>query len=160
MAGLYDEWKGINSFSLLTCVPCSTLSSLHDRQPVFLNQETADAWLDPSTDISALVTRLQSDQYRESFSSTLQLHPVSKKMTNMEYQVCYLNSTLTLPFLANKPSLYLFLVRLTNSIPRSSSYQKTTITLTSFNLPTYSSTRALTARNPSSLPQVSNQSYP
>ena len=92
MAGLFDEWNGINSFSLLTCAPCSTLLSLHDRQPVFLNQETADAWLDPSTNIKALLTTLQSDEYRESFSPILSLHPVHKKMSNMDYQVCCPNS--------------------------------------------------------------------
>ena len=87
MAGLYDEWNGIHSFSLLTCAPCSTLLSLHDRQPVFLNEETVEAWLNPATNIATLLTTLQSEQYRESFSSMVAVHPVSKKMTNMEYQV-------------------------------------------------------------------------
>jgi len=60
-AGLYEWWKDsakpeddparwVLSFTILTRDSIGTLGSIHDRMPLFLDADHADAWLDPSTD--------------------------------------------------------------------------------------------------------------
>lgn len=61
MAGLYEWWKDparadddparwMLSFTILTRDSIGHLGSIHDRMPVFLDSDHADAWLDPDTD--------------------------------------------------------------------------------------------------------------
>src|SRR6478736_2511344 len=61
MAGLYEWWKDpaktdddpakwLLSFTILTRDSIGHLGSIHDRMPLFLDADNADAWLDPSTD--------------------------------------------------------------------------------------------------------------
>ena len=52
IAGLYDEWEDstgntIRTYTTLTCPACTGFQWLHTRQPVFLTEKLADAWLDP-----------------------------------------------------------------------------------------------------------------
>ncbi|KJL45835.1 putative SOS response-associated peptidase YedK [Microbacterium terrae] len=61
MAGLYEWWrdpakadddpqKWVLSFTILTRESIGHLGSIHDRMPLFLDPDHADAWLDPTTD--------------------------------------------------------------------------------------------------------------
>ncbi|MDN3494429.1 SOS response-associated peptidase [Planococcus sp. APC 4015] len=60
-AGLYEWWKDpekadddpdrwLLSFTILTRDSIGRLGSIHDRMPLFLDADHADAWLDPTTD--------------------------------------------------------------------------------------------------------------
>jgi len=60
-AGLYEWWKNpgladddparwMLSFTILTRASIGRLGSIHDRMPLFMDADYADAWLDPSTD--------------------------------------------------------------------------------------------------------------
>jgi putative SOS response-associated peptidase YedK len=60
-AGLYEWWKSpeladddparwMLSFTILTRASIGRLGSIHDRMPLFMDADYADAWLDPSTD--------------------------------------------------------------------------------------------------------------
>ena len=42
--------RWVLSFTILTRDSIGTLGSIHDRMPLFLDADHADAWLDPSTD--------------------------------------------------------------------------------------------------------------
>ncbi|GAA1847064.1 SOS response-associated peptidase [Microbacterium koreense] len=59
-AGLYEWWKDatkpdddperwVLSFTILTRASIGHLGSIHDRMPLFLDVDHADAWLDPAT---------------------------------------------------------------------------------------------------------------
>ena len=61
MAGLYEWWKDpakpeddpdkwLLSFTILTRDSIGRLGSIHDRMPLFIDADHADAWLDPTTD--------------------------------------------------------------------------------------------------------------
>jgi putative SOS response-associated peptidase YedK len=61
MAGLYEWWKDpakaeddparwLLSFTILTRDAIGRLGSIHDRMPLFMDPDFADAWLDPTTD--------------------------------------------------------------------------------------------------------------
>lgn len=61
LAGLYEWWKDpakgdddperwLLSFTILTRDSIGDLGSIHDRMPLFLDADHADAWLDPETD--------------------------------------------------------------------------------------------------------------
>lgn len=61
LAGLYEWWKNpaladddpqrwMLSFTILTRDSIGRLGSIHDRMPLFVDADHADAWLDPSTD--------------------------------------------------------------------------------------------------------------
>ncbi|UUT35310.1 SOS response-associated peptidase [Microbacterium elymi] len=60
-AGLYEWWKNpaladddparwVLSFTILTRDSIGRLGSIHDRMPLFLDPDFADAWLDPTTE--------------------------------------------------------------------------------------------------------------
>ena len=51
-AGLWDRWKDSNgtwvkTCSILTTMPNSVTSAVHDRMPVILDPDSYDVWLDP-----------------------------------------------------------------------------------------------------------------
>ena len=61
MAGLYEWWRDktkadddpgrwLLSFTILTRDAVGRLGSIHDRMPLFIDADHADAWLDPTTD--------------------------------------------------------------------------------------------------------------
>ena len=61
LAGLYEWWKNpaldeddparwVLSFTILTRDSIGRLGSIHDRMPLFVDADHADAWLDPTTD--------------------------------------------------------------------------------------------------------------
>lgn len=60
-AGLYEWWKDpskadddparwLLSFTIMTRDAVGPLGSIHDRMPLFIDADHADAWLDPTTD--------------------------------------------------------------------------------------------------------------
>ena len=60
-AGLYEWWKDASkpdddphrwllSFTIMTRGSTGALGSVHDRMPLFIDLDHADAWLDPTTD--------------------------------------------------------------------------------------------------------------
>jgi putative SOS response-associated peptidase YedK len=58
-AGIWDRWKNatgesIETCSILTTTPNAVTSTVHDRMPVILDQDSYDVWLDPGmTDVIA-----------------------------------------------------------------------------------------------------------
>jgi putative SOS response-associated peptidase YedK len=47
MAGLWEDWEGILTCSILTTAPNAILDGIHDRMPVILKPTDYDAWLNP-----------------------------------------------------------------------------------------------------------------
>jgi putative SOS response-associated peptidase YedK len=48
LAGLWDEWRGVEGFCLLTTGPNELVRPVHDRMPVILVGEVLTSWLDPT----------------------------------------------------------------------------------------------------------------
>lgn len=44
-AGLYDQWNGINSFTIITTEAQGRMAEIHDRMPLILPQERFEEWL-------------------------------------------------------------------------------------------------------------------
>lgn len=60
LAGIYDLWEDSQqtitkfSFSILTTASENVPAQFHDRQPLFLNENSQKIWLDPSTEVGHL----------------------------------------------------------------------------------------------------------
>lgn len=50
MAGLWERWRGMESFTILTTDSAGPVVPLHERMPVVLPAEAIDPWLDPARD--------------------------------------------------------------------------------------------------------------
>ena len=48
MAGLYDAYSGEHSFTVLTMESTGKMAEIHERMPLFLNQDDISTWLDIS----------------------------------------------------------------------------------------------------------------
>ena len=92
-AGLYEWWKDpakpeddpakwVLSFTILTRDSIGTLGSIHDRMPLFLDADHADAWLDPSTDNVGDVLDAAIDA-APAIADTLDNHVVGKAVGNV-----------------------------------------------------------------------------
>ncbi|MFJ6652449.1 SOS response-associated peptidase [Microbacterium sp. NPDC091313] len=92
-AGLYEWWKKpdagdddpdrwLLSFTILTRDSIGRLGSIHDRMPLFLDPDHADAWLDPSTDNVRDVLDAAIDA-APAIADTLEDHVVSKAVGNV-----------------------------------------------------------------------------
>lgn len=92
-AGLYEWWKDpakaeddpskwLLSFTILTRGAIGTLGSIHDRMPVFLEEDFADAWLDPSTDNVGDILDAAIDAAPD-LAETLDNHVVSTAVGNV-----------------------------------------------------------------------------
>jgi len=93
LAGLYEWWKNpaladddpakwVLSFTILTRDAIGRLGSIHDRMPLFMDPDHADAWLDPTTDNVRDVLDAAIDAAPE-VASTLDDHVVSKAVGNV-----------------------------------------------------------------------------
>src|SRR5687768_1305057 len=93
MAGLYEWWRDkakadddpsrwLLSFTILTRDAIGDLGSIHDRMPLFLDADHADAWLDPTTDNVRDVLDAAIDA-APALADTLDNHPVSKAVGNV-----------------------------------------------------------------------------
>jgi putative SOS response-associated peptidase YedK len=68
-AGLWDRWKEMDSFTIITTTPNDLCSKVHDRMPVILGERDFTRWLDPAThldDVGSLI-RPHSDSEMECF---------------------------------------------------------------------------------------------
>lgn len=92
-AGLYEWWKNpaladddpdrwMLSFTILTRDSIGHLGSIHDRMPLFMDPDHADAWLDPSTDNVRDVLDAAIDA-APTVAETLEDHVVSKAVGNV-----------------------------------------------------------------------------
>ena len=92
-AGLYEWWKDpaktdddpakwLLSFTILTRDSIGRLGSIHDRMPLFLDGDFADAWLDPTTDNVRDILDAAIDAAPD-VAETLDDHVVSKAVGNV-----------------------------------------------------------------------------
>ncbi|WP_375384220.1 SOS response-associated peptidase [uncultured Microbacterium sp.] len=93
MAGLYEWWKNpalpdddparwVLSFTILTRDSIGHLGSIHDRMPLFLDADYADAWLDPTVDNVRDVLDAAIDA-APALADTLDDHVVGKAVGNV-----------------------------------------------------------------------------
>lgn len=93
MAGLYEWWRDkskqdddparwLLTFTILTRSSLGSLGSIHDRMPVFLEPDYADAWLDPTTDNVRDVLDAAIDA-APVLADTLESFPVSSAVGNV-----------------------------------------------------------------------------
>jgi len=93
LAGLYEWWRDktkgdddperwLLSFTILTRDAIGHLGSIHDRMPLFLDPDHADAWLDPTTDNVRDVLDAAIDA-APALADTLDDHEVSKDVGNV-----------------------------------------------------------------------------
>lgn len=78
--GIYDEWQGVKTFSILTTEPNKEMSKLHTRMPVILKEGDDDyeKWLG-DTDLSIILK--MSEQPKEDF---LHIYRVSEKVNSVK----------------------------------------------------------------------------
>lgn len=92
-AGLYEWWKDpakpdddpdkwVLSFTILTRDSIGSLGSIHDRMPLFLDVDHADAWLDTATDNVRDVLDAAIDA-APAVADTLDNHVVGKAVGNV-----------------------------------------------------------------------------
>ncbi len=92
-AGLYEWWKDpakpdddpdkwVLSFTILTRDSIGSLGSIHDRMPLFLDVDHADAWLDTATDNVRDVLDAAIDA-APAVADTLDNHIVGKAVGNV-----------------------------------------------------------------------------
>ncbi|HEY9310001.1 MAG TPA: SOS response-associated peptidase [Microbacterium sp.] len=93
LAGLYEWWRDktkgdddperwLLSFTILTRDSIGHLGSIHDRMPLFLDPDHADAWLDPTTDNVRDVLDAAIDA-APALADSLEDHEVSKAVGNV-----------------------------------------------------------------------------
>ncbi|WP_029145445.1 SOS response-associated peptidase [Microbacterium luticocti] len=92
-AGLYEWWKNpsaaeddpakwVLSFTILTRDAIGRLGSIHDRMPLFLDPDFADAWLDPTTENVGDILDAAVDAAPD-VAATLDDHVVSRAVGNV-----------------------------------------------------------------------------
>jgi len=70
MAGLWDEWKNVEtkerllSCTMLTTKPNCYVGEVHDRMPVILKPEQFDGWLDGSMQVDDIKAPIADDYVR------------------------------------------------------------------------------------------------
>ncbi|WP_251449772.1 SOS response-associated peptidase [Microbacterium sp. Marseille-Q6648] len=93
LAGLYEWWRDeskadddadrwLLSFTILTRDSIGRLGSIHDRMPLFMDPDHADAWLDPTTDNVRDVLDAAIDA-APAVAETLDDHVVGKAVGNV-----------------------------------------------------------------------------
>jgi putative SOS response-associated peptidase YedK len=92
-AGLYEWWRNpaladddpnrwMLSFTILTRDSIGDLGSIHDRMPLFLDADFADAWLDPTVENVGDILDAAIDA-APALADTLENHVVSKAVGNV-----------------------------------------------------------------------------
>ncbi|MFK4789577.1 SOS response-associated peptidase [Microbacterium sp. ZW T5_56] len=92
-AGLYEWWRDkskadddptrwLLSFTILTRASAGPLADIHDRMPVVLDIDYADAWLDPTVDYQRDVLQAAYDAAPE-LSDTFEIRPVGSAVGNV-----------------------------------------------------------------------------
>jgi putative SOS response-associated peptidase YedK len=83
-AGLWDGWKDASSdwvktCSILTTIPNSVTSAVHDRMPVILDPDSYDLWLDPGmTNVQVISELLKPYDAR-----LMRCYPVSTRINHV-----------------------------------------------------------------------------
>lgn len=82
-AGIWDRWKEasgglLETCSILTTIPNSVASSVHDRMPVIINRDSYDYWLDPGMNNVAAV----ADLLRPYDARLMRCYPVSSRINS------------------------------------------------------------------------------
>jgi putative SOS response-associated peptidase YedK len=83
-AGLWDEWKAadgrvIRSCTILTTEANSLVSDIHDRMPVIVAKENYEVWLNPRSELQAVLAIL-----RPYDPSEMRRYPVDTKLNNSQ----------------------------------------------------------------------------
>jgi putative SOS response-associated peptidase YedK len=84
LAGLWDRWKDasgttVETCSILTTVPNSVTSAIHDRMPAIVDPESYDLWLDPGmTNVAAACELLKPCDAR-----IMRCYPVSTRVNHV-----------------------------------------------------------------------------
>jgi len=84
MAGLWESWRNpadgerLESCTIVTTAPASSIAQIHDRMPVILPASTHAAWLDPANDDVARLDPLLAPYPSELLTS----HPVSRRVNS------------------------------------------------------------------------------
>ena len=83
-AGLWDGWKDasgnwVKTCSILTTVPNSVTSAVHDRMPVILSPDAYDLWLDPRMQNVATITEL----LKPCDARLMRSYPVSSRVNHV-----------------------------------------------------------------------------
>ena len=79
-AGIYDEWQGVKTFSILTTEPNEEMSKLHTRMPVILKEGAVDyeKWLG-NTDLDTILKMSGPPQV-----NFLHIYRVSEKVNSVK----------------------------------------------------------------------------
>lgn len=86
LAGLWDRWQGkdaagqplhVDSFTILTTAASDSMQTVHHRQPVILNNEQAQNWLNPSVATTEL-----EDYFAPQLVTPITALPVSSWVNN------------------------------------------------------------------------------
>jgi putative SOS response-associated peptidase YedK len=85
-AGLYDEARTadgapLESFTIVTTSSNDTMSDLHDRMPVILDEEDVEAWLDSDLNEFEPLEHL----LRPAPDDAIRVHPVSRAVNNARH---------------------------------------------------------------------------
>ena len=65
LCGLYRLEHGMPVFVILTREPCDTIRFIHDRMPLILPQDAAEAWIRPNAKPETLLSRAQQEMIFE-----------------------------------------------------------------------------------------------
>lgn len=84
-AGLWDGWKNaegqwVRTCSILTTIPNTLTSAVHDRMPVLLDRESYDLWLDPSMTSVQVVSEL----LKPFDAQSMRCYPVSTRVNRVK----------------------------------------------------------------------------
>jgi putative SOS response-associated peptidase YedK len=76
------------TFSIITEDPSEAMKPIHERQPVLMTEDQAFAWLNPDTHPFKLLEELKENPQnpRLLINRHLFYHPVTKNMTDVQYQ--------------------------------------------------------------------------
>jgi putative SOS response-associated peptidase YedK len=94
-AGLYEWWKDpavaeddpqrwVLSFTILTRDSIGALGSIHDRMPLFVDEDHADAWLDPTADNVGDILDAAIDA-APALADTLESYEVDRAVGNVRH---------------------------------------------------------------------------
>jgi putative SOS response-associated peptidase YedK len=79
LAGLWDEWRGLRTFSIITTEPNKEMSTIHNRMPVVLQSEDDfEMWLG-KTDLTKILKRCKKQN-----NGILSMYRVSEKLNSVK----------------------------------------------------------------------------
>jgi len=80
MAGLWEEWRGLKTCTVITTDANELLASIHDRMPVIVDSDDWPAWLGETMAEAADVKSL----LRPFPAERMTIWPVDKKVGNVK----------------------------------------------------------------------------